>query len=319
MKRLIFLSILSLFSILVQAQTVAEKEYTATFEDGTKINYSVVSLSGDDLFKNCIAYYGMARDNGLVSDFYYSRFEKDKYYASATLGFNLIQRSIADFDVDGIYFLSNSTKNYKLPLGVKTTYSGSVETHYNIKTEAEKGRHFGVHAEIGYKKFGNDGVYKDYTNPENHILYNVNSLTSGVIGIGAGYVSTKYGLIHIKSDDAYGGGGRLFMATADLLVFPAQKVSYSYYDTTTQTNTVPVKGNDVPAGSVVQGKIGFRIMAQGQTTFQYHKHGKLPNAEFGFTWRLGFMKSESYTSGITLTDSGIAPIFGLGLFSFFGY
>jgi hypothetical protein len=315
MRKIIFASALFFACSTLRAQVDANQVQTATFEDGTTIKFSMVENAGDELYTNSLAVIGNLYASGGGTALYFSHIRPDKFFANAEVCPGMIGNE-QEFHVGGMYFLAAKQKKYTLPFTLKSVVSGNTETHYVIKTDAYKGRHFGVHAEAGFKhhKFEPSlayfGTSAEFTN------YTFQSFSSGELAIGLGMAGTKNGIVHIDNSNSYAGGTRLFTATADILVFPGEKVEFSQVDSVGVEH--PGQGSfDVKNFS--NGKIGFRIMAQGQTTFAYRKKDKIPTTCLGFMWRLGVEKSNYVDSSTGILPGGeIAVLLGLGFFLTFG-
>lgn len=312
MKKLILPAILFLsVPCYINAQVDGNQVQTATFEDGTTIKFSMIENNGDDLYKNAIGIIGASDDAGGITSLYFSRIEPEKYHLNFNLGMG-ISGSTA-ISAAGTYFLFSSLKKYTLPFTLKTTVSGNTETHYVIKTDAFKGKHLGIHAEIGYRKSQLDEYYQWGGSAEQYYLH---SFSNESVALGIGYASTKNGIVHVDNFNSYAGGSRLFTASADVIFFPGQSVVFDHVDSAGVLH--PNEGN-LTAKDLSLGTVGFRIMAQGQTTFAYRKKDKIPAKCFGFVWRAGIMKSCYVpSSGVQIGAGGITPILALGFFATFG-
>ena len=296
------LSALLMLSINVIAQVGPSQNQIATFEDGTKISYSVQDNVGDNQFANTIAAFNQAdnRDIGCYS-LMYGRLQPDRFYAYGELGM-MFGNGFAGVSAGGIYFLASSEKEYMLPMSIRSVSSGNTETKYVIKTPAIKNKHLGAHFEAGYKRYN---VLLSTVSTENR-SYQLTSLSSGQVAIGLGYVSTKQALVKVDGK-SYMGGSRLFKMTADLLVYPGMKFESTPADSASAS--VPLTLKDFS-----QGAVGFRVQIEGQGSFKFKKKSIL-QTNFGFFYRLGVMKAAYVSpSGIAITSSGISGIFALGFF-----
>jgi hypothetical protein len=294
-----------ILSLNVKAQVKSSPDQIATFEDGTKISYKVLENAGDDQFRNTIAGFNLADNRSLGNySLMYARFEPKKFYAHAELGFG-IGTGFSGIMIGGTYFLGANYKEYMLPMSIRTESNGSTSTKYVIKTPSVKNRHFGVDAQIGYKKYD---VSLEQISANNH-NYTLTSLSNMEIAVGLGYLTTKHAVVKVDGEK-FIGGNKLFHLTADVLFFPGTKFEYTANDSVSAT--VALKADDFMGGAV-----GFRLQAQGQTSFKFTKK-EYPGSSFGFFWRAGIMKA-SYisTSGIPLTN-GIGGVFALGIFCNFG-
>ncbi len=301
-KSILLLSLSFMINLNVNAQKAKPEEQIATFEDGTKITYSVLDNVGDDQLRNTIAAFNQTDDRNIgCMSLMYGRLNPDRFYAHGELGF-MLGAGFGGINVGGTYFLGASEKNYELPMSIRSSSNGQTETRYVIKSPAVKNRHFGVNVEAGYKRYA---VMDNNVSVEGR-SYALTSFSSGEIALGFGYLATKQALFKVDGK-SYMGGSHLFHLTADVLFFPGAKFAYTTSDSASAA--VPLVGGDI-----TNGKIGFRLLLQGQTALKFNKKSN-PTSNFGFYYRLGVIKSDfTAAAGAQLTSSGICVVAGLGFF-----
>lgn len=299
-KSLFFLGATFLIGIIANAQKSDPPNQTATFEDGTKISYSVLDNFGDGQNRNTIAGFNLTDDRGFgCFSLMYARYNPDRFYVHGELGY-LLGAGFGGVNFGGTYFLGSSESNYTLPISIKSRTSGNIETKYVIKIDAIKNRHFGIDIDAAYKKYAvvNDRI------EIGERRYEITSFSSSELALGFGYISSKQALIKVENK-SYVGGSHLLHLTADVLFYPGSKFEYTASDSI--SSTVPLEAKDFTFG-----KIGFRFMIQGQTAFKFNKK-TLPTKNFGFFYRLGVMKS-TYASSSGYSFGPLSPVIALGFF-----
>lgn len=196
------------------------QRYTASFEDGVKVDYEIIS----DKFEKCkpvnILFGGFicnsaeASGKGLGISYY----QPDKFFASARVGF------LAGFGyfVEGTYFIQSWDKIKKTSFSVKSEYVGNnTVKKYVIKYDIPKQKHWGPH--IGYESI----------NP----FYTEDVKGGGMLTIGLGYLQGRFLNVMIAGDKKpvkMRGTGHMG-AYADVAIY---MVSYSDLYTGTKYSNV---------------------------------------------------------------------------------
>ena len=132
----------------IVAFSAKAQHYTATFEDGVKLDYDIVTNKFADskhinvMFEAALISALAVRQGGYMLGASYC--EPDKFYATAQM--NFVGGLVAM--VDGIYFLNSWDKIRKTSFIVKSDYEGYNIKHYVIKTEIPLRWNWGPH--IGY-------------------------------------------------------------------------------------------------------------------------------------------------------------------------
>jgi hypothetical protein len=305
MKKLILLTL----AVSAFGHSYAQAPVQATFEDGTILTYRVIDMTGDHQLANTIG-LGSCSDDKSISGFQlmFSRFDDNKYFASADIAFSP-GTGFKKFEAGGIYFLgAMKEKNYHLPANLKTVViTRNMETHYIVRIDAVKNKHFGLHVEAGYGKY-------DVTNLAPTVgehSYTVNSLSSPAIAVGLGYLSVKSGLMQVENK-VYMRGQSLFTITGDILLHPG--INYAY----TQTDTLP--STTLESADFLHKGVGFQVFLTGQNTFTTHRKKTEPQGLIGLRWRIGVVKSiYAPASSLVIGTNGMTIAADLGIMYTFGH
>jgi|GEM_PF-2702061 len=162
-----------LFNLNAHCQNIQ----TATFDDGTKINYEILKNSFSDMKKfriNLCPFY----TQGPRVEFNY--FHLDKFMANLTVGVPIASSELVG--IDGTYFLFSSSKKKMYKMSLKSVHTGYKSYNvYTVQTEMEKKKYFGIHG--GY-------YYTSGYRFDGHAVF-----------AGLGFVSGRYIDIMVHNDD----------------------------------------------------------------------------------------------------------------------
>lgn len=144
MKKIYFL--LCLLSVLVVLNTSAQRQ-TATFDDGTKVDYEILTNKYKDSHHFSI-YLGGNTLSTIYSYYLGASYRSDKFLINTNVnpfGYDTPK----SFNVNGVLFLKEFEKEKDSRLRVKSEYTGSnTKTVYYIKSKMIKSTYIGPH--LGY-------------------------------------------------------------------------------------------------------------------------------------------------------------------------
>ena len=147
MKRILILAAATLAAHHSFAQRV-----TAEFEDGTTMEYEILSSSPDNLAPITLSFgstQGNVRD-GMKVDYFNEDLGIFQLRLPSLL--TLVDNSVSpSLRASGLFFLNSSSKTTMKPITLMSTQSGDVVTKYRTETPIDRKSRFGVHGGLGYR------------------------------------------------------------------------------------------------------------------------------------------------------------------------
>lgn len=307
-QSLLFIFALLFFVPLLKAQ-IGKEKVRVTASDSTVFKMDFVEYEGDDMYKNYIFANLGGNDLGEILQAGYTRYQPDMFIATGEVGAFVTS---TEYNVGGIYFLLNSKMGSHLRYRFVATDNDNSSKIYKLKTNGISNVHFGFHGQAGYRK-----QLLTYNPPiiVGDTFYNMDSYSSGRISAGLGLVATSNGLIYVGNNSIYTGTGSMITAFADVIYYPAQRITYTkelrgYYP-------VDLEPSGLSPKDVTNGQFGFELRLIGQHQFHFQKE-KIPRANFGFRWQAGLMRKNYTGPNLIPTFGKYATTFTVGLYLAFG-
>ncbi len=233
--------ILLFAAAVLAASSALSQRVTAEFEDGTTMEYEILSNSPDDLATILLS-FGATQSNvrdGMKIDY----FNKDLGVFTVRLPslMTLLDNSVSpSMRASGLFFLNASTKTKMKPITLMSTSSGDVITKYRTETPIDRKSRFGVHGGLGFR----DTRYSPFGSSEN-VTY-----TELAAGVGL-FRSQHIAIMREVNGAAYRAQGTASMQlTADALVFLGTERADA-------TNPSPIESES----------LGFEVAWVGRSSF----------------------------------------------------
>ena len=267
------------FTLLLITFKVDAQHYTATFEDGVKLDYDIVTNKFADSKRFNVMWEGVLLSALSIDQGGYmfgaSYCIPDKFYASAHVNF------LGGFTgmVDGIYFLKSWDKIRKTSFIVKSDYEGYNIKHYVIKTEIPLRWSWGPH--IGY-------AFASASSLDTMLRFK----SSAEIFAGLALFRGKFfsPLLSSGTKPVKMRRTSIFALYADFVYTPIT------YDATYQGNKT--------------SGVGGRAYVSGKSSFWATR-------DWGFTYTGGFGFGGTSNSSILPVALPIYPVLGIGLYAGF--
>jgi hypothetical protein len=227
--------IYSTLFFVVMTVIAYSQQYTANFDDGTKVDYDVIS----DKFTDCKPFnirwggieYGLDESHGYQLGASY--FMKDKFYSQ--IHFNLLNGF--GLLAEGVYFLKSWNKEKTLNFPVKEEYAGyNTIKKYLVKHTLQRQYYLGPHIGYAYNNIVKDG-YK----------------YSGDISLGAALYRGKF--IKVTIQDAVRTKPTKMRGTTQFGLY----TDFVYYMITTDSTS-----SNTSINTTKHSNIGFRMFISGK-------------------------------------------------------
>lgn len=181
---------ISLLFTGIALSIAAQKEYsTATFDDGTKVSYALISGEAMDIPKLSIWLFDLNSRSTFSAALSAQYTMPERFMSKLQVGFGKIS-------IENTYFFKKMDKKKNYPITIKSESNGTVETKYKINTTLNTARQLGIR--FGY-------LNGDYRND----VYNGVSARANELSLGFSIVNTKYYKMQIKDKKKpYGKMGR---------------------------------------------------------------------------------------------------------------
>lgn len=228
--------------------------YTATFDDGSKIDYVMISNQAKDENKITIdlPIMGILRGNYFISSLSLGDYKPGKYFIEGYLGFGAENSGLA-LEGDILYFLNTTTKPKNMKLDLSTSYDP--EKHavvYKVVTEEiPKEINFGIHGGIALEPFPNKTTVDQYgdASPQTYT-------TAPMIAAGIGFFKARHAQWYVPASNS-----KILQGTINTGIY----LDVLYVPT-----------------SKIQENIGTRLYLSGKASFVKHH-------EWGLYYQVGLI------------------------------
>ena len=238
--------------MLAASQLAKAQKMTATFDDGTKIDYELVEKELSQMHHWAVE-LPTRLDVGyrLLAVYYYS---PEKFRASAFIGFGT-------YGADGIYYLNSWSKQKPLNLPLKSSYTGAntTTTYYARIPDARRTFYMGPHLAINQNKWKTDR----------------DSIQGTSIGLGWALTRGRHAKWIIQ--------GRKRPISVRGTSFNSLIFDLNYFAGLRNISTASQSYTPQPVGDI-STPFGVKLYYEGRTSFVMHR-------EFGIHYSVGYSLS----------------------------
>lgn len=233
--------ILPFFAAAVVASTAYGQRMQAEFEDGTTMEYEILSNAATDIapvYLTLGATHGNVRD-GMKIDYYNPDLGVFQLRLPSMLAFAEDNVGIP-WRISGLYFLTDETQQKTREVTLMATSSGDVITKYRAEAPIERGVRMGIHGGIGRRNTVSGTFYSDEDT----------EYTEVSLGLGL-FRSQHLSIMREVDGAAYRAqGSASMMLTADAMAFLGTKPTDSTYQ-----------------GELESSPLGFEVAWVGRASF----------------------------------------------------
>lgn len=229
---------------------VNAQEYTAVFEDGTEVDYEIISDHTDDMnrFRINLNLFSFSDVKQPLSVSY---FLPDAFLLNARAGFY-------SGGLDGLIFLSSFEKPNSVAATISSGYSElKVLTKYRTEVDVTRKTYFGIHTGYSYKDYSGRG----FVDKHGFVAHEL------VLGLGLTRGKFMEMIVNTVRKPLRLKGTTTFSLYADALLYPIRN-----YDGFEENSERSVDEFSTP--------IGFRTFLEGRSSFWGRK-------DFGLAYQLG--------------------------------
>lgn len=233
--------ILPLFAAALVASTAYGQRMQAEFEDGTTMEYEILSNAATDIapvYLTLGATHGNVRD-GMKIDYYNPDLGVFQLRLPSMLAFADDNLGIP-WRISGLYFLTDETQQKTREVTLMATSSGDVITKYRAEAPIERGVRMGIHGGFGRR------------NTESGTFYSDEDTEYTEVSLGLGLFRSQHLSIMREVDGAAyrAQGSASMMLTADAMAFLGTKPTDSTYQ-----------------GELESSPLGFEVAWVGRASF----------------------------------------------------